>query len=298
MNALAPTIEHPLWWALVNICGLKSRHIQRQARLSSVTARRLSLGHNASPETVTRLSKLIRTTLDQIEVQSPAKNKLPPHIRIFKQAAYDACNHIIDSFKPVPKPPRRTHLAQQLLDITPTTGDRKSHIIAQLQRDHRPYAIRRAAKTVGITERIVHGVARWFGPPGPRSPTPVLTPSFGQPNTRRQEQVRRLVERIFIKRGDLAWIDSKEIFAYLRDNAPDRPFSKPLIYKTFRDMLLIKEATGFGATKRVRYSIPRIREPEPLKEIITTQTQPSKRIIVDFTHTYDEPITITSKATK
>lgn len=257
-----PDGVHPVWWALTSVVGLTPHRIRQRARVSRSVTDAMVTGRSRSVDSaaVRRLVDLLGWGRDELMRDAPdlRDRAVTPALRAYRRATFALLAEIHAEYAapPAPAPPRETDLSRDVLLALGPHGQRRDLVVAALRRVHRPTAVRRAARRVGVVERLVDGHVHWIPPPArasqelPRYPAP-STPTPRPPTGERQRRLHDAIS-IFLGRRPDCTATGREVVEHL---AP-RGYHRSAIYRAARDMNLVRTTTGFGPQKRSVWSLP------------------------------------------
>lgn len=277
VRKISPSTEHPLYWALHDLCGVRAHEIKRLGRLSTSRLERLRRGYAVPQDVADRLLSVLEQAMDQMALDAPPRADVPEVIRNYRAALFTVGRQILSDFRPRPKGPTPdTDLARSVLTLVGRGPTPRAYVVGALSRVHSARAVRRCGERMGMVESVdAQGRLVWTPPPGaprPVFPLPPPARSVAPPGTRRAETQDALVlalGRTPLEEGRLARDVVGELVL--------RGFSRLGVYRAARDMQLRRLTTGFGPEKRVRWFLPVVEErPDPPDD------SPSKVVKVDF----------------
>lgn len=257
--------EHPVWWALTSVVGLTPGAVRRRAVVSRSVQIAATTGRPVELASLRRLVALLRRGADEMLRDAPPLRDSPPLVQAHRRATFALLDALAaEALAPAPPPPpRSTTLVQDLLLALGPAGRPRALVISDLRAHHRPQSLRRAARRVGVAERLGPDGAPWWIPPPrrPQDPPPVFGPParvYAQPTGPRQRAAHDAMSVYLGRRPDLS-ADSRDVVAALRQ----RGHSRSQIFRAARDMNLVRETTGFGPQKRSVWRLPHAPPPSP-----------------------------------
>ena len=246
MNLPHPHNQHPLYWALTSVLGHSQNSLRAFCRTSTSVIARLAIGHSPTPTIRARLLALLRDSIDRSTTLTPAAT---PRQRAYVRAFYDVLNEcfLLEPFAPT----HHKGLARSILAAVGSTPVLFSEVAAQIGATKA--SIRRAGRRLGIIEtHSPTGRLLWSLPaPGPTLTPPPLEPQIRPARTPRGAELQDALS-IFLARAPDNRAPSKDVIAHLTSQG----FCKPAIYRAADDLLIIRETTGFGKTRKSIWSLP------------------------------------------
>lgn len=263
MRTIAPGVQHPLYWVLVSVIGMSPADISKQTGISSHAIRRLARGHTPKDRIRRRLRALILSHHDKEPFYnvSPREAK-DPRLKDYIKLTFALINQVLADTEDPARRAKRTELGDLLLAMIPARGIRRASVIAQLERAYSTTSIKRCAVRLGVIEEPDPDnplSLLWFPPQG-RPPVKELrlNPVFTPPRSKRAEQLHTLITVYLGRRHDRGIYAVKA--SRLLAHCIAKGHSKPSFYRAVKDLLLIRESTGFGKDKKTYYALPHRQE--------------------------------------
>jgi len=268
MHTLEPRLVHPYVWVLTELLGLSIPAISDRLEISRGILDRAMDGRPPSEDILRKLAKLISQTTQEIGAQRsppPPKNnaRLPIPYRFWyiheklathRRRTFDLINWILASYGPSKPSYRDTELSEQILQLLGPRGEWRSKVLAGLRAFHKKSSVRRAAERIGVREEMRGGRCWWKAPP--RDIVPLKAPPLpilpASPKTSpKTYKVQRALET-FLARFDQG-VSAAEAIAHVVEKTSCTPGG---VYKAARDLCIMRETTGFGASKRTLWLLP------------------------------------------
>lgn len=253
LRRISPYPRHPLLWALVDLCGLTVAAVRDAALIPRSVLDRADLGYPLRPDHERRLHALLGRAVDELPLDAPPYKSSPPTVKRFRRALFDAVRQVLADFgRERPPQIRETALARDLADAV-STGARRELVLASLRRVHSPRQIRRALARYGYRD-VERSGQRWLLPPTSALPReyPDSVPVRAGPRTPLQHRIQTAAS-IYLGRAPDGRASGRDVVEHVRSVTGA---SVPTIYKTVRQMVLVRESAGFGPRKVSTWSLP------------------------------------------
>lgn len=267
MNHLEPRTSHPLLWILEQLFGLSLEQVADETSLSRTTLRKIREGKPPKTSQVHALADAI------IKVRNALARELSPPYSILTRRILEAphkfwhrsseltewrkmtfrfINGLVELYThPAIAQPRQTVLGEELLIIV--GKGKPQDLVFQSFRTTQRKHIRKLAARIGL--RVVpREDGKWWLPPADLPAITTVKMPDVPPVMRSTKRGMRLQNALVLFLGDYPdGVDSKVVVSHVMQRAR---CSRPAVFRTARDLRVVREITGFGPTKKSIWTLP------------------------------------------
>lgn len=259
---LEPATLHPLYWAATVLLEIPERRLRSIGPFSKADVRAFRDQGELNSRKLLRLADLVDRLADKVAAQSSPKisdvrKPKPPHrywyrtpeTEEFRAAAFAAIRWTVERARVeaanIGPKPRETELSMQLLAAV-GSGALRSRVMQQLRGRHRYSTIQHCRRRLNIREELKREQTWWFPPrdmPSFLPPAPLSAPIIRKGKA---GAIQMSLERLLIRHP--LGLPYAEVMQRIREK---HGCNKTAVHRAARDLRILKERSGFGASKRV-----------------------------------------------